>query len=255
MPGKVSVLSPQSALFPTLIHTMLDEVRIDITRFYVPLEVVTTRVLVHIQRHLTDLLDKAHDGMTLRRMRQLSCVLGVETILSWLARYGTVSTQGWLRDAILHGRGGERAGPTGPLMLTAINLTGVVVEVQKRVHRAQATAPSSDPPPLVSTLSLPLEDEVGYNQYLHTVYSPRHRTTTKRFADEKAGVVPPPTAMSPRRGLHVLLSEHIYRHEYRTVSKHIPRFSSKSSVIDVADAATRRKRGVRYGNVKGKVHQ
>ncbi|ETW09140.1 PLK protein kinase [Aphanomyces invadans] len=263
-----AMLASPSPLLPPLIHAMLDDVQVDIARFYIPVDLVTIRILVHVQRSLIGFLDAiANDGgnqtilaqLPLRRMRHLSCVMGVETILSWLWRHGSVCVQAWLRGAILNVRG-ARQRPAAPLMITATNMAPVVLAVQKHTKAKHPQRPlesvrSRDP--LGPACTLVLHDEIGYSQYMDGLYSPRHRNTkaTTQARVETMACEPPTllSELSPRRGLHVLMSEHIYRHEYRPIDKHIPRFSSKSSVGDVAAAATRRKRGVEYGNLKGKV--
>ncbi|KAF0711795.1 Aste57867_5053 [Aphanomyces stellatus] len=231
-------------LFPTIIHKMLDEVRIDSARFYIPLEHVNTQVLRHIQRVLASFVKETPPRKP--KLGLLSCLLGVETVLNWLARFPAADVQGWMQDALDDRRRDELL-PSGPTQLTAANFSHVVLAAQARVR--MTPVPETKPDNLDDQSSLSASNEVGYNRYLEAVYSPRKTTLTTlpRSGKDTSAVAP----QSPRRGLHVLISEHIYRHEYRPVSKHIPQFSAKKGSVDLSLVA-RRKRATQYGNHKGK---
>ncbi|KAF0742146.1 hypothetical protein Ae201684P_008427 [Aphanomyces euteiches] len=220
---------------PTIIHRMLDDVRIDIARFYIPLEHITRHFLRHIQQSLAS-NQHSHQGLPL--MQFLSCLMGVETILSWLGRYMQTTVQSWVREAILSRRK-DNQGPTGPLLITAANITRVILAVREHTRSSfddfQSPEECAFPPK-----SPPRSRKV-------TTKNSRPKATTTELSAATLSLQSP-----TRRGLHVLMSEHIYRHDYRSISKHIPQFSTKKSAIEISAASARRKRGLNYGNLKRK---
>ncbi|EQC31428.1 hypothetical protein SDRG_11027 [Saprolegnia diclina VS20] len=209
-----------------IVEAMLGTVAKDVDNFYLSLDDLNVGVV----RHVASALSALAAGVpvtSVRSMRLLSCVLGLETIGAWIPRYGVDCLRPLLKASIRRQRHSLTDAPTQlALILTTFNMTSAVLSVRDALPRP--TSPSSAPISSPSLLS-----------------SPKKRRR-------------PPTASSPRQprvpqeGLHVLLAEVMHKYQHRALSRK-PQFSVAKGSTNAATAASRRQRSLSYGNTKGKV--
>ncbi|KDO33467.1 hypothetical protein SPRG_02275 [Saprolegnia parasitica CBS 223.65] len=204
---------------------MLGTVVKDVDNFYLSLDDLDVRVVLHVASALSALA-AAEPMTTVRNVRLLSCVLGLETIGAWLERYGVDCLRPLLKASIRRQRRSFNDAPTQlALILTTFNITSAVLSVRDELPSSPSVSTVPVPPSLPS--------------------SPKKRRR-------------PPAASSPRQagapqeGLHLLLAEVMHKYQHRTLSRK-PQFSIAKASPTAANAASRRQLSLSYGNMKGKV--